>query len=96
MLFGAGLLWSVWLVQPPVVIAGTILTERTAFGRKRVELSRVARLERRRGRAHRTSFDYLALHDATGATLATIDLVRVRDRDALVAAVGKLTARVGS
>lgn len=89
--FGLGLLWTLWLTRPPIVVTGSKLVERRSFRWRTIELAGLTRLERRKGRVYRTLIDDLKLRTADGAVVAELDLLRVRDADELVALLRKLT-----
>jgi len=89
--FGLGLLWSMWLSLPPIAITGTTMLERRAFTRRRISLEHIKRMKRLAVTRHRTRIDDLTLFTTEDRVLTTIDLVRVRDADALVALLRNLT-----
>lgn len=89
--FGLGLLWSAWLSLPPIAVVGTTLLERRTLTRRRVSLEHVKRMKRLAITRNRTRIDDLTLLTTEDRVLATIDLMRVRDADALVALLQKLT-----
>lgn len=93
--FGLGLIWSVWLSLPPIVVVDSTLLERLSFHQRRISLGPVKRLERIKVTRHRARFDTLTLFDADDRVHARLDLMRVRDGDALVALLHRITgARV--
>jgi hypothetical protein len=94
--FAAGLAWSVrHLGRPAAVLDGDTLWMTKAFGARPLSVVGVARLDRRQTLPGRKRRDTLALHDAGGATLARIDLLRFRrdDREALVQALHRRADR---
>lgn len=89
--FGLGLLWSAWLALPPIVVVDSTLIERRSFHHRRISLEPVKRLERNKVTRHRARFDTLTLIAADDRVHATLDLMRVRDGDAVVELLRRLT-----
>ncbi len=89
--FGLGLLWSAWLWLPPIVVVDSTLFERCSFHRRRIALEPVKRLERNKVTRHRSRSDTLTLFAADDRVHATLDLMRVRDADALVGLLQRIT-----
>lgn len=89
--FGLGLLWSAWLSLPPIVVVDSTLLERLSFHQRRISLEPVKRLERKKVTRHRARFDTLTLFSADDRVHATLDLMRVRDGDALVELLRRIT-----
>lgn len=89
--FGLGLLWSAWLSLPPIVVVDSTLLERLSFHQRRISLEPVKRLARKKVTRHRARFDTLTLFAADNRVHATLDLMRVRDGDALVDLLRRIT-----
>lgn len=90
-IFGLGLLWSAWLSLPPIVVVDSTILERLSFHQRRISLEPVTRMERIKVTRHRARFDTLTLFSADDRVHATLDLMRVRDGDALVELLRRIT-----
>lgn len=88
--FGLCLLWSAWLTLPPIVVVEGVILERRSFGRRRIALDGVTRLERQKGTRNRARFDDLTLF-AKDTVRARLDLMRIRDGDALIELIRRLS-----